>query len=64
MAELMSRLAVVTKYKFKYGTLYDLNFYTADGTAIDYMSGVRQVSAFLHPTCFELVIFNTLTFVL
>ena len=43
MWELSSRLAVATKYKYRYGKAYDLNFYTADGTAFDYMAGVQKV---------------------
>ena len=45
MWELSSRLAVATKYKYRYGKAYDLNFYTADGTAFDYMAGVQKVGS-------------------
>ena len=36
---------MATKYKYRYGKAYDLNFYTADGTAFDYMAGVRKVGS-------------------
>ncbi|KAK7477454.1 hypothetical protein BaRGS_00031278 [Batillaria attramentaria] len=43
LSQLASRLAKATKYTFRYGQAFDLNFYTADGTAFDYMAGVRQI---------------------
>ncbi|KAK7104536.1 hypothetical protein V1264_019234 [Littorina saxatilis] len=43
MSKLCSRLAGATRYNFRYGKAYDLNLYTADGTAFDYMAGVVKI---------------------
>lgn len=43
LSDLSARLSNSTKYTFRYGKAYDLNFYTADGTGFDYMSAVRQI---------------------
>nr|KAG5692521.1 hypothetical protein BaRGS_018726 [Batillaria attramentaria] len=44
LSQLASRLAKATKYTFRYGQAFDLNFYTADGTAFDYMAGTTATS--------------------
>ncbi|KAL8622849.1 hypothetical protein ACOMHN_026970 [Nucella lapillus] len=43
LSDLASKMSRATKHRFLYGKAYDLNFYTADGTAFDYMAGVRQI---------------------
>ncbi|XP_076463699.1 zinc carboxypeptidase-like [Babylonia areolata] len=53
LSELAFKLSRATKYQFQYGKAYSLNFYTADGTAFDYMAGVRQI-----PFCLALEIWE------
>ncbi|CAD5123335.1 DgyrCDS11691 [Dimorphilus gyrociliatus] len=43
MLDLAKQLSQSTKYDYKYGQAYNLNFYTADGTIFDYMAGKKNI---------------------
>ena len=43
MLDLAMELSHATNFNYKYGEVYKISDYTADGTIFDYMAGVRKV---------------------